>query len=73
MGIPRLPRSNLSVSYPVARYLLVEADCIYVDDAASASNRVKSDMPGKGKEAKLQGEVWAKQAGATLDNAVSCL
>ncbi|MCJ1382078.1 hypothetical protein MMC17_005190 [Xylographa soralifera] len=39
-------------------------------DAASASARMKGDLPGKGKEAKLQGEVWAKQAGAKLDHVV---
>ena len=52
---------------------MIEADCFHTDDAASATARVKGDLPGKGKEAKLQGEVWAKQAGAKLDHAVSLL
>ena len=52
---------------------MIKTDRRYPDDAASATARVKSDLPGKGKEAKLQGEVWAKQAGAKLDHAVSLL
>ncbi|MCJ1249513.1 hypothetical protein MMC30_006738 [Trapelia coarctata] len=39
-------------------------------DAASASAKLKSELPGSGKEAKKQGEVWAKEAGAKLDSTV---
>ncbi|MCJ1471399.1 hypothetical protein MMC13_000038 [Lambiella insularis] len=39
-------------------------------DAASISANLKSELPGKGKEAKIQGEEWAKQAGAKLDSVV---
>jgi len=41
------------------------------DDAASAAARLKSELPGRGKEAQKQGEVWAKEAGVKLDSTVS--
>ncbi|MCJ1227343.1 hypothetical protein MMC12_003998 [Toensbergia leucococca] len=39
-------------------------------DAASASAKLKSELPGSGKEAKTQGEEWAQKAGSKLDNTV---
>ena len=41
-----------------------------LDDASSASAKLKSELPGSAKEAKKQGEVWAQSAGSTLDSTV---
>lgn len=43
---------------------------IFLDDVSSASASLKRELPGSGKEAKKQGEVWAQSAGATLDKTV---
>ena len=40
------------------------------EDASRVSAKVKSDLPGSGKEAKKEGEVWAEKAGQKLDSAV---
>jgi hypothetical protein len=50
---------------PVNRFLVFA-----IDDAASASASLKHQLPGSGKQAQKQGELWAQSAGATLDNTV---
>ena len=42
----------------------------HTDDASRASAKVKSEMPGSGKEMKKEGEVWAEKAGRQLDQTV---
>jgi hypothetical protein len=37
---------------------------------AKASAKVKSEIPGRAKEAQKKGEAWASEAGAKIDNAV---
>jgi hypothetical protein len=44
---------------------------VHPDDAARVSNKLQSGLPGSGKEAKKQGEVWAAEAGSKLDQTVS--
>jgi hypothetical protein len=44
-----------------------------LDDAARASAKVKSELPGSTKEAKKAGEEWAQRAGSKVDSAVSPL
>ncbi|KAI9893931.1 MAG: hypothetical protein M1814_005484 [Vezdaea aestivalis] len=39
-------------------------------DAARASSAVKSEIPGRAKEAKIEGETYARKAGAKFDSAV---
>jgi len=39
-------------------------------DIARASAKVKSELPGRGTEAKREGEKWASEAGSKLDSAV---
>ena len=41
------------------------------DDAATASAKIKGELPGSGKEAQKQGEEWASKAGQKLDSTVS--
>ena len=41
------------------------------DDAASLSAKMRSEVPGRGKEAQKAGEEWASQAGAKIDKTVS--
>jgi len=41
----------------------------FQSDVASASAKVKSEIPGRGKEAQNEGEKWAAQAGSKLDSA----
>lgn len=41
------------------------------DDAASASAKLKGELPGSGKEAQKQGEELSKRAGAAIDSTVS--
>jgi len=43
----------------------------FESDLSRASAKVKSEVPGRGKEAQKEGEKWASEAGAKLDNAVS--
>jgi len=38
-------------------------------DISKASAKVKSEIPGRGKEAQKEGEKWASEAGAKLDSA----
>jgi len=40
-------------------------------DLSRASAKIKSEIPGRTKEAQKEGEKWANEAGAKLDNAVS--
>jgi len=42
-----------------------------IGDLSKASAKVKSEIPGRTKEAQKEGEKWASEAGAKLDNAVS--
>ena len=39
-------------------------------DLSRASAKIKSEIPGRTKEAQKEGEKWANEAGAKLDNAV---
>ncbi|PVH76201.1 hypothetical protein DL98DRAFT_518092 [Cadophora sp. DSE1049] len=39
-------------------------------DLSRASAKIKSEVPGRTKEAQKEGEKWASEAGAKLDNAV---
>ncbi|KAH8596527.1 hypothetical protein B0O99DRAFT_620685 [Bisporella sp. PMI_857] len=41
----------------------------FESDLARASAKVKSEIPGRGKEAQKEGEKWASEAGAKLDSA----
>ncbi|TAQ91452.1 hypothetical protein B7494_g186 [Chlorociboria aeruginascens] len=38
-------------------------------DVSAASAKVKSELPGRGKEAQKEGEKWAQEAGAKIDSA----
>lgn len=40
-------------------------------DAHSVSSRLRSELPGRGKEAEKEAEKYGAQAGAKFDNAVS--
>lgn len=42
-----------------------------VDDAARASAAVKSELPGRGKQVKKEGEVYGEKVDAFFDKAVS--
>lgn len=42
-----------------------------LDDATSASAKLKGELPDSGKEAQKQGEELSKRAGAAIDGAVS--
>ena len=42
-----------------------------IDDASSASAKLKGELPGSGKEAQKQGEEYAHKAGAAIDSTVS--
>lgn len=44
---------------------------VALDDAASASAKLKGELPGSGKEAQKQGEELSKRAGAAIDSTVS--
>ena len=44
---------------------------LITDDAARLSSKVKSHLPGTGKEVKTEGKVLAAEAGAKFDDAVS--
>jgi hypothetical protein len=37
---------------------------------SEASAKVKSELPGRGKEVEKKSEAWASEAGAKIDNAV---
>ena len=39
-------------------------------DLSRASAKIKSELPGRGNEAKKEGEKWASEAGSKLDSAV---
>ncbi|CZT01730.1 uncharacterized protein RAG0_09209 [Rhynchosporium agropyri] len=39
-------------------------------DLSRASAKIKSEVPGRAKEAQKEGEKWASEAGQKLDNAV---
>lgn len=39
-------------------------------DISRASAKIKSEIPGRTKEAQKEGEKWASEAGAKLDSAV---
>jgi len=41
----------------------------FESDLSRASAKVKSEIPGRSKEAKKEGEKWASEAGAKLDSA----
>jgi len=41
----------------------------FESDISRASAKVKSEIPGRGKEAQKEGEKWASEAGAKLDSA----
>jgi len=38
-------------------------------DLSKASAKIKSEIPGRGKEAQKKGEAWASEAGLKIDNA----
>jgi len=42
----------------------------FESDIHSASAKVKSELPGRTKEAQKEGEKWASEAGAKVDSAV---
>ncbi len=42
-----------------------------IGDLSRASAKIKSEVPGRTKEAEKEGEKWAAQAGAKVDAAVS--
>jgi len=43
----------------------------FESDISRASAKIKSEIPGRGTEAKKEGEKWASEAGAKVDSAVS--
>jgi len=43
----------------------------FLGDISRASAKIKSEIPGRGTEAKKEGEKWASEAGAKVDSAVS--
>lgn len=46
---------------------------LIIDDAAAASSKVKSELPGREKEAKKTAEEYSAAAGAKFDSAVGRL
>lgn len=71
-GDPKLAEKKFESVYPCLDHCYASHAENVPEDAASASARVKSDLPGSSKEAKKQGEVWARETGAKLDSTVSC-
>jgi hypothetical protein len=51
-------------------YLFSHANAI-TGDISKASAKVKSEIPGRGKEVQKDAEKWASEAGSKVDSAVS--
>ncbi|KAI9746549.1 MAG: hypothetical protein M1818_000262 [Claussenomyces sp. TS43310] len=49
--------------------MLADLSTLTTADVSKASAKLKSEMPGKGKQTEKQTEAWASEAGAKLDSA----
>jgi hypothetical protein len=69
-GNPKVAEKQFeSRLHPTA--VLVNILILVLGDVSRASAKIKSEVPGRTKEAQKEGEKWASEAGAKLDSAVS--
>jgi hypothetical protein len=65
----RSPKSNSKVG--CTALVCPNVYSLSTADLSKASAKIQEQIPGRGKEAKKEGEKWASEAGAKLDSAVS--
>lgn len=71
-GSPKAAEKQFEGWYSVQCY--VKASHVLIEllaDASKASAKIQGELPGRGTQAKKQGEAWATEAGNKLDSAVS--